>query len=343
MGQSNNKSVNNSIIPLKDVSKKPSNNKQIDNLKLSNSNLKVIRNNCGEEYVKRYKGIINRFNNDTVKIVNTGMVSSGKSSLFNVLIDSTDKEHFPTGAARTTKLADAFNYKNISFIDTPGFDVREEDDEVAFNTIMEADIIMIIHNIKTGPLNRSEIEWIERITQHMVDVRMCQERMIFVSTWKDAREKDEDYDNIIKDVKEQLRSVIKGNIPFFEVSVKKYLTGINKGKDALKESSGIPKLQTYIEKYAQTYIDTKEQLNTKELQLLVSEIKDIITKKKTDAQTNIDKITEDIYTSYDKKRNLWSQVFKTFKDYRESLKDAEKDYTNEFGSLPNDLMFKNFF
>lgn len=314
--------------------------------KFSNTERNLIKTKCGEEYLKRYDGIIKRFNNDTIKIVNTGMVSSGKSSLFNVLIDSTDKEHFPTGAARTTKLADAFDYKNISFIDTPGFDVRDEDDEIAFNTIMEADIIMIIHNIKTGPLNRSEVEWIERIANHMVDARMCQERMIFVSTWKDAREKDEDYDSIIKDIKKQLKTIIKGNIPFFEVSVKKYLTGVTKNKDVLKESSNIPKLQNYIETYAQSYLANKEHVNNEELKLLIKEIKDILVKEENTKKTILKQEEDKITDTKKKKNKIWDRVFNTFKGYRTTLDDKEKDYRNEYGSigLINSILsnFSNF-
>ena len=96
-------------------------------VKLTEKELKIIHEKCGSNFAQRYRGIVKRTNDKVVKIVNTGMVSSGKSSLFNILIDSTEEEHFPTGAARTTTVADYFDYKNISFIDTPGIDVRNED------------------------------------------------------------------------------------------------------------------------------------------------------------------------------------------------------------------------
>ena len=124
---------------------------------LSQNDEKLIEQYCGADYVQRCKGIMNRKKEGVVRIVNTGMVSSGKSSLFNTLINSKE-EYFQTGAARTTTKADYYDCNNISYIDTPGIDVRNEDDDLAFRTIMEADIIMMIHNIRTVPLNRSEAE-----------------------------------------------------------------------------------------------------------------------------------------------------------------------------------------
>jgi predicted GTPase len=120
-------------------------------VKLAQNDIKVIEQYCGYDYAQRCRGILERRADKTVRIVNTGMVSSGKSSLFNTLINSTD-EYFPTGAARTTTRADFFDCNNISYIDTPGIDVRSEDDALAFSTIMEADIIIMVHNIRTGPL-----------------------------------------------------------------------------------------------------------------------------------------------------------------------------------------------
>ncbi len=111
-------------------------------MKLSQQDLKSIEKYCGEEYAKRCRALIERQKNDKVRIVNTGMVSSGKSSLYNALIDS-GGEYFPTGAARTTTRADYFDCGPISYVDTPGIDVRSEDDALAFDTIMEADLSLI--------------------------------------------------------------------------------------------------------------------------------------------------------------------------------------------------------
>ena len=155
-------------------------------MKLSQQDLKSIEKYCGEEYAKRCRAFIERQKNDKVRIVNTGMVSSGKSSLYNALIDS-GGEYFPTGAARTTTRADYFDCGPISYVDTPGIDVRSEDDALAFDTIMEADRILMVHNIRTGPLNRSEAAWLERIARGMEDSGGG--RLVFALSWIDTRER----------------------------------------------------------------------------------------------------------------------------------------------------------
>ena len=52
----------------------------------------------------------------------------------NALTDHVDEERFPTGAARTTTIADEYEYgDNILFVDTPGIDVTAADDATAFD------------------------------------------------------------------------------------------------------------------------------------------------------------------------------------------------------------------
>ena len=72
--------------------------------------------------------------------------------------------------------------------------------------------------------------------------------LIFVCTWKDTVEKDDDYQDIIADVKNAVFDIVGTEIPFFEVSVKKYLDGKKKDKPVLVNKSGIAELKDYLEK-----------------------------------------------------------------------------------------------
>lgn len=294
----------------------------------SDKELKVIVDKCGDEYIKRYRGINKREKDGCVKIVNTGMVSSGKSSLFNVLVDYLEEEYFPTGAARTTTVADYFDYENISFIDTPGIDVRNEDDELAFNTIMEADLIMMVHNIRTGPLNRSEVEWLTKIVGRMQNSEMCKARLMFVCTWKDTREKDEDYINIITDVKKQILNITGIEIPFFEVSVKKYMNGVAKEKEMLKINSGIPELKIFLKEYAKEYLMKKTEMDSREMKILLSEIREQLLKKKDICNELINLKTEKIVREYKSRRGTWKQIYELFSLKRTQLSTLEKEYKN---------------
>lgn len=292
--------------------------------KLSQKELKVIGDFCGDGYVKRLRAVQERKNNNVVRIVNTGMVSSGKSSLYNILINS-NEEYFPTGAARTTTKANYFDYNNISYIDTPGIDVRSEDDALAFSTIIESDIIMMIHNIRTGPLNRSEAEWLEQIRRKMSNAEMCQSRIVFVVSWKDTREKEEDYVPLINNLKKQVFKIIGVEIPFFEVSVKKYQQGIRKGKEVLVKNSGIQELKEYLERYATEYLEKKKRMDKEEYTTIMREVKNILQEEHDSKTKEKKKILDRVRRSHNARKSAWEQVYDCFSAQRNQLSSMESE------------------
>lgn len=295
---------------------------------LSQKELDIIQQFCGEDYSKRLYVLQERQKDQTVRIVNTGMVSSGKSSLYNALINRND-EFFPTGAARTTTKADYFDYNDISYIDTPGIDVRNEDDALAFSTLLESDIIMMIHNVRTGPLNKSEAEWLSNITQHMTGIEMCKARIIFVISWKDTREKEDGYTTLIQNIKNQVFEIVGTEIPVFEVSVKKYQQGVQKGKNVLINNSGILELKTYLEKYAQTYLEQKKKLNNEEYQMIIKDVKGKLLNLSTEKKKEIEEIYARVRKDAKVRQGAWSQVYNYFGSLRkrfDNLKDELNNY-----------------
>lgn len=124
--------------------------------------MEFVKKYMGDEIARRWEGLEQKQNNaGVVTIANTGLYSSGKSSLFNALLDQIENERFPVGAIPTTKAGDRERLSEyVEIIDTPGIDATYEDDEVAVNMLMESDIILITHNIKMGMLNQSEYTWI---------------------------------------------------------------------------------------------------------------------------------------------------------------------------------------
>ena len=112
---------------------------------------------CEADSIVKINSLRNKLEtSDRIKIVNTGLVSSGKSTLFNILIDRIEDERFKTGAARETVKSDSECIEEgIYLIDTPGINVREEDDDLAYKSILESDIIVMIldYSQKSGQLN----------------------------------------------------------------------------------------------------------------------------------------------------------------------------------------------
>ena len=65
---------------------------------------KMIEHILGEDFSIRWEGAEQKNNTkDMISIANTGLFSSGKSMLFNALLDRTVEERFKVGAAPTTK------------------------------------------------------------------------------------------------------------------------------------------------------------------------------------------------------------------------------------------------
>ena len=285
----------------------------------------LIKKICGQETVFRLQGALRNLNADTVKIVNTGMVSSGKSSLYNLLTDNTTVERFPTGAARTTTDADTYCYKNMEYIDTPGIDVREADDEIAFRTVMESDIILMVHNIKTGPLTRSESDWLARIADGMKDVKMCRRRMIFVCTWKDTREHDQGYGEIISEVKKMVFDAVGTEIPFFDVSIKKYLDGVKKGKAVLCEKSGITELKTFVENFAAQYAEMKKEYALDAFEQTAAEVRSLLECSCREKEKQITKKKLDTKQRFTSLRSSWRNVFTYFRSRREILDKLKQE------------------
>ena len=139
-----------------------------------------------KEFVQRWQGIEKKLSSkDTITIANTGLVNSGKSSLFNALLDAFEEERFPVGAIRTTKQGDKESLLDgVDIMDTPGIDATDEDDDVAYRTLMEADLIVATHNIKMGMLNKSEYEWLSHLAKK-IEKKEIIRRLIFVCTWYD--------------------------------------------------------------------------------------------------------------------------------------------------------------
>lgn len=288
-------------------------------------NFNLIQRACGQELSFRLQGALRNLDTSAVRIVNTGMVSSGKSSLYNLLTDHATTERFPTGAARTTTYADAYSYKNMEYIDTPGIDVQDADDEVAYRTVMESDIIIMVHNIKTGPLTRSETDWLARIASGIKDAEMRKRRLIFVCTWKDTREKEQGYEDILNEVKRMAIDAVGVEVPFFDVSIKKYLDGIEKEKDLLCEKSGIPELKAFIENYAEQYAVVKHSASLDTFEQVVAEVRSALEQMRSERKNAMKKSADNVRRKFNTQRKSWNGVFSYFKGRREAMEKLKSE------------------
>ena len=101
-----------------------------------------------------------------IRIVNTGLLKAGKSTLYNCLVDAVGEERFKTGTVRTTMSRQEYQYGDFMYIDTPGIDHVGEETAEAITALKTADIVLFIHNLKSGELDKSEVAFLQGVAKH---------------------------------------------------------------------------------------------------------------------------------------------------------------------------------
>lgn len=297
-------------------------------INIDNETCRIIEKYCGIENKEKLIASIEKIkNHEKIKIANTGLVSSGKSSLFNALVDKYDKERFPTGAARTTLSEDEeILVDNICLIDTPGIDVRSSDDKVAFKSILNSDIIMIIHNIKMGEPTKNEIEWIKKIANEMLSDEEKKDRLIFVCSWIDERDMSETYNVTIDKTKQMVFDAVGRKIDFIEVSTKRYISGKNKNKKNMIEKSGIPKLRELCIAKANAY--NLKYSNSRDKKYISNLCNSNILKLKEnldEKQRSVKQIEDRVNKSYSLKQSNWENILKQFESKKRKVQSLENE------------------
>ena len=123
-----------------------------------------------------------------------------------------------------------------SGIDTPGLDadIRGKDDRLARLGADElADYLFLVHNIKTGELDRSELDLYQKMMARYPDSK---NRMVLVLTQIDQLSPAEG---------ERVNQIIQAQLPgitVIPVSALRYQRGIAEGREKFIELSGITRL-----------------------------------------------------------------------------------------------------
>ena len=288
--------------------------------KLSKDDTVILSRYLDNSLLQKWEGVQQRLSaSKSVTIANTGLVNSGKSSLFNMLVGSINEERFPVGPIRTTKLEDReWLSEGIELVDTPGIDATEEDNEVAYQTVMSADYILFTHNIKIGMLNREEFLWLKRLAQGKGQ-QLLLKQFIFVCTWVDTCDRDADYNKRITELKRQIVEATGVELPFWELSAKRYRDGQNKKSDALSRKSGIPAFKKYLIEHAlpdQTQMTEQRQ---NELRQIAQEIKKVLEEQRHTLQTKKNEHISNIERAYSFPMKAWKDILQAFVSHRKNL------------------------
>lgn len=283
---------------------------------IDNKTYDTIKKYNGEYEATLFKNKLDALENTVVTVTNTGIVSSGKSSLFNALLDRSENERFSVGAARTTVDKDTEELlPGIELVDTPGIDVKEQDDQTALNAICASSIIIMVHNIKMGMLHQNEVDWLKNIRSSFSDTKELKDRFIFVNSWVDQRMNEKSFEDTVNETKRILYDIMgTDEIECYNVSSVLYVKGLTAGKEKLAEISGIPELRSAVIEKARLY--NKEygfKKKKSEVLSLVDKNTDVLSRNRKNK--NIEKygVVKRVEQEFDVKKKKWENALTQYK------------------------------
>lgn len=202
--------------------------------------------------VQNYEDKLNQIISDSDKfyLVNAGRMNHGKSSLLNSLTGKID-DFFEVQDRRTTVKNKEYEYgKNIYFIDTPGLNANDNDDQEAIKAYKKANIILFVHNLSVGDIRKEEVRDIKTIISCFNNIDNLVDKFVLVLTGKDAIQSKDDLNNIknkvLLDIKNETELT---GFKVFTVSNTTYKNGLKNNKSKLIEHSGIKLLHEYIDSF----------------------------------------------------------------------------------------------
>lgn len=294
-------------------------------IKLKKDTVNVMNQRLSLDAAKLLQNKLDSLGGD-VTITNTGVVSSGKSSLYNALLDIGDGERFSVGAARTTITKDIEPLtENVYIIDTPGINIESADDEVALNAVCASSIIVMVHNIRMGMLHKNEVEWIGKIASNFSSPQEIKDRFVFVCSWIDGREREETYQKTLDEIKKILVETMGVEPDFYTVSATRFQKGKSINKPEMIEMSGIPRLKADLLKKAEYFNSHYGDSYIKaEIIKLCEENLTKLNAVKIAQLLQCKTIEDTIDANYKSRYREWASVFNIYQDMHEEYNSIKK-------------------
>ena len=257
--------------------------------------------------------ILETMNDSFFRVVNAGPMNPGKSTLFNAFFGKQDLFKVADKRETVKNQEEILKHGKDSFIfiDTPGCSSAElKDDEVAYQAFCKADLVLFVHNITTGGLNKSEMNLLKSLKKIFGDSDF-QTRICVVCTRSDEVNEDDDIIKNTEEIKKQIinSNALGGELPFFVVSPKLYLDGLNnsddKAKDIFIKESKFTLLQNHV-------FDSYKKLGKRG----ESELKDFMIKLealKNDTEYDIDSQQKEVDKLKSKARRKWQSTLDDIK------------------------------
>lgn len=170
------------------------------------------------------------------RIAAFGKYNHGKSTLLNALVGKTV---FKAADKRETKEIKEYLYDDIIWVDTPGLDadVEGKDDKKAMKGALEiSDVLLLVHNVELGELDKSELELYKRLSKQDKNHR----RKIVLALTQIDQVNEEQLETVKNKIKKQVPDLV-----LFPISAVRYQKGVEQNQPVFIEKSGMQALLDY--------------------------------------------------------------------------------------------------
>lgn len=172
-----------------------------------------------------------------------GLMNAGKSFLLNMLTQHIDVEFFKTNDVRETSEIKSFESDKYIYLDTPGLDANQADDARAQFGASQADIVLFVHQPQ-GELEANEVEMLNELKKTF---GIYAESNIVLVISKIEKEDPEKINQIEEKIKIQCVQKIGFSPKVFQVSNKRYQSGVKKHSNGLIAQSHIKSLIEHLD------------------------------------------------------------------------------------------------
>jgi GTPase Era involved in 16S rRNA processing len=195
-------------------------------------------------------------------------MNAGKSSLLNMLTQHIEEEFFKTNDVRETAEIKKFESEKYVYLDTPGLDADEADDAQAQFGASQADIVLFVHQPQ-GELEAKEVKFLKELKHSFGSYA---ESNIILVLSKIEKEEQAKIDLIEDRIKTQCVQEMDFSPKVFQVSNKRYQTGVIKQQDGLIAHSRINTLVEHLDSVASNAGAVRAQRGLTEAEALLQTI-----------------------------------------------------------------------
>lgn len=273
-----------------------------------------------EEALLAYKSAQERPVHRVPSIVCAGIYNAGKSTLLNALCG---EERFPTGNVPTTKAIARAEFDGAVYIDTPGLNAQEEDDQEAEAAYASADFILFVSSIQNGNIGAMEAKWLAKLREQYTEDGLRQRLICVLSNYGQVEEEERDRlrQGFQTDLEKACGLCLK---EIFCVDSCIYLDGKSQNEPLLMEYSGIPNLKASLAQLIANAEDTLCRAREAEL--------DTLRKTVTEQLSECKKIVESALSKCESQNNA-AKVEEMFSEAQKKLDGRLSESVSIFGSL----------